>query len=281
MKDDLGRRILKRRVYQLPYHSCLPKLVILHSFREPVFFLIISIMSFRILRVAPLLILCTSLSWAQPINLPGWQEGYLDIHHISTGSGNAAFLIFPDGTNMLFDAGDVDREARLKYPNPLKVSPHLPDESVSAAQCIATYIREVLPTISHIDYVVISHFHSDHFGSAGPRSKLSKKGDYRLSGITEVNELIPIKKLIDRAYPTYQFPFDLRTHIQDKESFSHYLKFIHSQIDAHRLSVESLKAGSNLQIIQTITPKNILILLYRILRQTGKYGQEKRIVLLI
>ena len=39
--------------------------------------------------------------------LPEWQAGYLDIHQISTGRGNAAYLIFPDGTTMLLDAGDL------------------------------------------------------------------------------------------------------------------------------------------------------------------------------
>ena len=28
--------------------------------------------------------------------LPEWQAGYLDIHQISTGRGNAAYLIFPE-----------------------------------------------------------------------------------------------------------------------------------------------------------------------------------------
>jgi hypothetical protein len=30
-----------------------------------------------------------------------WKEGYLDIHQISTGRGNAAFMILPDGTTMV------------------------------------------------------------------------------------------------------------------------------------------------------------------------------------
>lgn len=38
---------------------------------------------------------------------PKWREGYLDIHQIVTGRGNAAFSIFPDGTTMLVDAGDA------------------------------------------------------------------------------------------------------------------------------------------------------------------------------
>ena len=40
--------------------------------------------------------------------LPEWQAGYLDIHQISTGRGNAAYLIFPDGTTMLLDAGRLE-----------------------------------------------------------------------------------------------------------------------------------------------------------------------------
>jgi hypothetical protein len=37
----------------------------------------------------------------------GWNEGYLDIHHILTGSGDCAFVVMPDGTTMLVDAGDI------------------------------------------------------------------------------------------------------------------------------------------------------------------------------
>jgi hypothetical protein len=43
----------------------------------------------------------------QELTWQPWREGYLDIHHISTGSGNATFMVFPDGTTLLFDAGAV------------------------------------------------------------------------------------------------------------------------------------------------------------------------------
>ena len=36
-----------------------------------------------------------------------WQTGYLDIHHIATDRGDATFVIAPDGTTLLIDAGDV------------------------------------------------------------------------------------------------------------------------------------------------------------------------------
>ena len=37
--------------------------------------------------------------------LPPWTRGTLDIHQISTGRGNAALIVFPDGTTMVVDAG--------------------------------------------------------------------------------------------------------------------------------------------------------------------------------
>ena len=39
--------------------------------------------------------------------LAPWREGYLDIHQISTGRGNATFMILPDGTTMMVDMGDL------------------------------------------------------------------------------------------------------------------------------------------------------------------------------
>ncbi|MBT4139859.1 MAG: hypothetical protein HOE48_18215, partial [Candidatus Latescibacteria bacterium] len=41
--------------------------------------------------------------------LPSWTDGILDLHHINTGFGDAAFYVLPDGTTMLVDAGEMDR----------------------------------------------------------------------------------------------------------------------------------------------------------------------------
>ena len=38
--------------------------------------------------------------------LPKWQEGYMDIHTIATGRGDATFIVMPDGTTLMIDAGD-------------------------------------------------------------------------------------------------------------------------------------------------------------------------------
>ena len=52
-------------------------------------------------------IVCAAFMAAQE-QLPKWEKGYLDIHHINTGRGSCAFLILPEGTNMMIAAGDFE-----------------------------------------------------------------------------------------------------------------------------------------------------------------------------
>ena len=39
-----------------------------------------------------------------------WTPGTMEIHQISTGRGNAGLYIFPDGTTMLVDAGEIGKK---------------------------------------------------------------------------------------------------------------------------------------------------------------------------
>jgi len=181
-------------------------------------------------------------------SISSWQEGLLDIHHINTGSGNSTYFVFPDGTTMLLDAGDVDRSAKTRINNPLKIAPRLPDSTFSAAQSIHEYLVHVSPAATQIDYAVITHFHPDHYGAIDPFSKTSRYGSYKLSGITEVHEYIPIKKLIDRNYPAYKYPVDIAKNNFDSATFSNYLIFIQHHLSRKSFSVEALKAGSKNQV---------------------------------
>lgn len=180
-------------------------------------------------------------------NLPAWKKGDLDIHHISTGSGNSAFVIFPDGTTLLIDAGDVNSPPR---PSPvlLKTSPRLPHDSLSAAKSIALYIRHVLPAIKSIDYALITHFHGDHYGVVSTVSPSSKKGSYKLNGITEIDEYLPITKIIDRGFPDYNYPVDLKVNHQDTLTLNNYLRFVSSRLLKRADAVTSLAAGRDDQI---------------------------------
>ena len=73
---------------------------------------------------------------ADPDHLSAWQAGYMDIHHISTGRGNAAFFILPDGTTMLVDAGDLG-----KGRGPQEIMKPVPNDSQTPAEWIARYVN--------------------------------------------------------------------------------------------------------------------------------------------
>jgi hypothetical protein len=200
-----------------------------------------------------LLLFITKLTAQTTDTLPPWQEGYLDIHHINTGRGNAAFFLLPDGTTMLFDAGDLEVEGFVKKNAPLKVTAAWPNDSLSAGQWIVHYIRQVLPRYlpQQIDYALISHFHGDHYGVITERSTTSATGPYKLSGVTEVAEYLPVKCLIDRGT---DFPFDLAKYYSNNPTFSNYLSFAAWQQKEKGMVWQPLQAGSRSQLQLTHKP---------------------------
>jgi glyoxylase-like metal-dependent hydrolase (beta-lactamase superfamily II) len=110
--------------------------------------------------------------------LPAWKEGYLDLHHINTGRGSSAYYIFPDGTTMLLDAGEMNPEnERTRSPRNSVIRP---DISKRAYEWIAHYIKSHLPARQDIklDYALITHFHDDHFGCWYSTAPTSAKGEY-------------------------------------------------------------------------------------------------------
>ncbi|WP_404713685.1 MBL fold metallo-hydrolase [Sphingomonas sp. MMS24-J13] len=187
--------------------------------------------------------------------LPPWSRGYLYIHHISTGRGNANYLVFPDGTTMLIDAGETDPKYAESAP-PLKAFPPVPDGRHSAAYWIADYIRQFAPAGRPVklDYALITHFHGDHMGTITPDRPMSPTGAYRLTGIAELAELIPVTTLVDRVAPTYDYPVDLRKCAapggplgSNGLSLANYLNFADYRLK-HGQAVVGLKPGALDQI---------------------------------
>lgn len=84
-----------------------------------------------------------------------------------------------------------------------------PNSSKSAPEWIVDYIHQFFPGNGpmKLDYAIITHYHDDHFGEMDRNWKKAKKGNYFLTGITEVGSLIPIKTLLDRGS---DFPIDLK-----------------------------------------------------------------------
>ena len=174
--------------------------------------------------------------------LSKWKKGYLDIHQISTGKGNAAFLIFPDGTTMLIDAGDLG-----VYGGKQEIMKQVPDDSKTPAEWIITYIKHFSAPLKNdaaLDYALITHYDTDHIGQCGELSKEKKGANYKLTGITHVGDQLNIKTLIDRGYPDYNYPSVERFAGDDRQNYISYVK----SRDAEGKRNESFEVGSNSQI---------------------------------
>ncbi|RIV35191.1 hypothetical protein D2V08_07480 [Flagellimonas lutimaris] len=211
-----------------------------------------------------LLFFMIQISNGQDQKLPEWQPGFLDIHHINTGRGDAAFMVFPDGTTMLVDAGDMsETHPRTTSSRNAKL---VPNRSKTAPQWIVDYIDQFLPKKQErrLDYALITHYHDDHFGEMDSLRKIAS-GGYQLTGVLEVGTLIPIKKLIDRGF---DFPINLKdAEVQSQERFSkdsygmiptlkEYWNFITYQSEKVGLENEALQVGSNNQIALKHHPKD-------------------------
>ncbi len=129
--------------------------------------------------------------------IESWQPGMLEIHQISTGRGNAGLYIFPDGTTLLVDAGE------LPGANP-KHTPARPDDTRRASEWIVRYVRHALRHDPQpaLDYVLLTHFHQDHMGEVAAGMPVSTHG-YTLTGVTRVVEDLKVGKLLDRSWPDY------------------------------------------------------------------------------
>lgn len=186
-------------------------------------------------------------------SLPQWKCGMMDIHHIQTGRGNATYFIFPDGTTMLFDAGEIsETHPRTNSNRNSKITPNVRKK---ANQWVVDYIQQFAPAQNQniVNYAVISHFHDDHFGEWDSTLAYSKKGNYRLTGITGVGELLKIESLIDRGHI---FPINLKSNYfrerfkNDEyhivQTLDNYLAFIATQ-QKSGLSYDTLKVGSSSQ----------------------------------
>jgi len=129
--------------------------------------------------------------------LPDWEEGCFDIHFINSGRGECCFYIFPDGTTMLVDAGELT----LTYGD--GPCPQRPNSSIRPYETYARYIKHFLPQGQNaIDYCAPSHFHIDHIGQPEVATETSPVG-YRKAGLLALFDLVPYSHVIDNAYPGY------------------------------------------------------------------------------
>ena len=177
--------------------------------------------------------------------LPKWQEGYMDIHTVATGRGDATFIVMPDGTTLLIDAGDNGKTKDKQHP----------DTTKRAGEWLSIYIEKILEDLpmsdGKIDYAMITHLHDDHMGSV--RQMLPGKNGYGLSGITLVGERVGFHTLMDRAYPEYDFP-NKTLNGTNKKFMPEYHKFVKYQV-SQGMKMQQFKAGALNQIYMKNNPR--------------------------
>lgn len=174
-----------------------------------------------------------------------WQAGYLDIHHISTGRGNCTFFIMPDGTTMLVDAGDIGSKSFQEILNAK------PNSSKSPAEWVAQYIKHFTESLNNngaLDYALLTHFHDDHIGGEVNTAVALPGKNYKLSGITELGNLLDINILIDRGYPLYDYyPARDKMISVNSNTLPNYLRYIEER-DKEKKTTQMFEVGSNTQI---------------------------------
>lgn len=165
--------------------------------------------------------------------LTAWQPGWLDIHHIATGRGNATFVLLPDGTSLLIDAGASMNALDVS------VAPR-PNAQRRPGEWIGRYVRRHLARagLDALDYLLVTHLHPDHTGDVDAGSPPSSRGAYRLSGVTDVAELVPVVTLVDRGYPDYAYPQRFDALFADN-----YRAYVEARRRA-KLVVERFRVGS-------------------------------------
>lgn len=176
----------------------------------------------------------------------GWRKGQFQIHFIYTGVAESLFWILPDGTTMLLDCGDHPALTRGKLAIPVK-----PDPGRLAGDWIARYVQQVNPAKSEVDYVMLSHYHSDHCGTPNWQSRSPEnprmRGDCFRSGLGLAAEQLKFARAIDRAWPTYDDPIPK---IDGGDRELEHVKKIYAWLQKRDgLQIEKFRLGATDQIV--------------------------------
>jgi len=169
--------------------------------------------------------------------LEPWSPGTLDIHHLAYGRGNSTFILCPDGTTILIDAGTTEDAPDVSCAQ-------RPNAAVRPGEWIAAYILRHMSAADRrdLDCFLLTHIHPDHLGDLGPDNPPSGRGNYRLTGVMDVDARVPIHKLIDRGFSDYDYP------VRSQAPFAlNYLEYVTSRVNS-KAACERVQVGSADQI---------------------------------
>ncbi len=168
--------------------------------------------------------------------LPAWKPGEMDLHFIYTGCGESMFYRFPDGTAMVNDTGDHFR------PHELEFIPRLPSSARLGGEWVTRYIHRVAPGLTHLDYMMLSHWHHDHSGTPKLRSVAAKDGR-RVCGLALLGENFTVGRFYDHQFPNHgQYGND------DKSGRIMIEEFVSAKQKEYGLVQEPFRPGARDQI---------------------------------
>ena len=173
----------------------------------------------------------------------GWKKGHFQAHFIYTGVAESIFMIFPDGTSMLLDCGDHNAIGRGELAVPV-----LPSPDRHAGEWIARYVLRVNPHGRKVDYMMLSHYHSDHGGcSSFHAGKVDRgSGPYALSGFSQAAEWLDFGKAFDRCWPEYDDPIPLFDKAADNVE---HMKAFYKYMTRYRgMEIEKFRVGERDQV---------------------------------
>lgn len=196
--------------------------------------------------------------------LPAWKEGEMDIHFINTMTGESAFIIMPDGTQLLIDAassmaatnsdGNTTNTGIRSRWDPLS-------SGIRGSQIIAEYLKKCMAWTgnSTLDYVVMTHLHNDHMGDCTSANPMSANGQYKLNGLTEIMDEFKVSVMIDRGWPDYDYPFDMQNLASNKGTIRNYVKAVKWHVANDGMRAEIFRAGSADQIVPKTSKYDVRI----------------------
>ena len=176
--------------------------------------------------------------------LPPWKPGEFQVHFIYTGVAESMFWIMPDGTTMLLDCADHPAWTRGKLAVWV-----LPNGERYAGEWIARYVSRVNPNKTDVDYMMLSHHHSDHGGMDGwgAGQPIDWKGQkiWR-SGFMLAAETLKFRYGFDRGWPNFNEP--VPDEQGDTECLNHIRKTIVYLQERDGLKMERFEVGAVNQV---------------------------------
>ena len=176
--------------------------------------------------------------------LPPWKPGEFQVHFIYTGVAESMFWILPDGTTMLLDCGDHPAWTRGKLAIWI-----LPNGRKNAGEWVSRYVTRVNPAKTSVDYMMLSHHHSDHggsdmWGAGAPRDWKGKK--ISVSGLMQAADALKFGTAFDRGWPNFNDPIpDERC---DSNCYPHMRKVYDFLMQRDGLKMEQFKVGAKNQV---------------------------------